>query len=1024
MPKAKDPNRPILPASKKQKRLFTNRINETTRFLELLNAPIDSPLPLLMFYGVGGAGKTTLIRHLQEKCDEMKLSWVKVDLAEAQGADDALPRLVTQFEQRHGFRFKGFKQVLAVLVAKETNGVVIPKVVENLSTSSHIAGIALEGLGLVPVIGQIALALKLGKDALQLSLKKALKDNEAFRKAVAKIGGEKELFKLACRDEPELRDELLRRFAAELASSLPEGNGKSGRGVLFFDQHEVLWRDERGGAFSQDAWIRLLREYLHGRGVLMVVSGRDHLRWPEDWLEEDDKGRRIWLEEHLVGGLSRADALELLHRADVEDWPAEEFRMPQELQSAILRVTDEKSGAGGPGSHHCYLLTLCAGIVANTKAETGKYPDPAIFDQIPEGEDTYELIVTRFLTSLHNQAMVLWLQELSLTPRFDEDYALSLDAHRRHNNGRAGWERLRQLSLLEGRQGGFWEMHKLLRGALRKRVEADAAKAIHVWSKKYWYEKAAEDDWKGKGIAWYHYRFEDHSAAIAQFLKIKRDAEHHARAQTVRHLTEWWSDVDLTFEPKNNEQAKDLFVYANALRNLTTGNITENLRYAITCYEASLRFNTEIDFPVRWANTQENLGAAYIDLPTGNLSENLHKAIACFEAAGRVYSKTDYPKNWAGNQMDLGRAYLDLQTESKIENLQRAIACFETALSVYTETDYPVNWASTQHNLGLAYSRLPFRNKNLRDAIACFEAALRVKTETDYPVSWASTQNSIGLVYRRLRTGNRIENLHHAMACFEATLQVFTETDFPNCWAMIQNNMGLVYSDLITEGQSDNPRSAIACFEAALSIYTETDYPAEWARLHGNLGDTYLNLTTGDRNENLHKAIAYFEAALSVFTETAFPVSWAAINESLGYVYSELTAGSRNKNLHKAIAYFETALTVYTKTDFPFYWANIQTFLGNVYGDLTNGDRTENLRREIAYYKAALGVYTKTEFPDEWATTYKNLGIAYSNLTTGDHSKNMCYALDCFEAALEVFTKADYPKDWAFIQSAIIKCYR
>jgi spermidine/putrescine-binding protein len=55
MPKRRDPNRPQPPASKKAKSLFTNRVNETTHFLELLNAPQGSPLPLLMFYGVGGA---------------------------------------------------------------------------------------------------------------------------------------------------------------------------------------------------------------------------------------------------------------------------------------------------------------------------------------------------------------------------------------------------------------------------------------------------------------------------------------------------------------------------------------------------------------------------------------------------------------------------------------------------------------------------------------------------------------------------------------------------------------------------------------------------------------------------------------------------------------------------------------------------------------------------------------------------------------------------------------------------------
>ena len=189
MPKARDPNRPHQPSSQQAKSLFTDRINETSRFIELLNAPQGSPLPLLMFYGVGGAGKTTLIKHLQEKCDELKVPWAAVDLAEAREADEALSRLAAQLEQRHGIRFKGFKQAMAVLAAKETGAAVTPKVAEHLSASSHIAGIALEALGLIPVIGPIAIALKLGKDATQLALGKVLKSNRGFREAVAKMGG-------------------------------------------------------------------------------------------------------------------------------------------------------------------------------------------------------------------------------------------------------------------------------------------------------------------------------------------------------------------------------------------------------------------------------------------------------------------------------------------------------------------------------------------------------------------------------------------------------------------------------------------------------------------------------------------------------------------------------------------------------------------------------------------------------------------------------------------------------------------
>ena len=340
----------------------------------------------------------------------------------------------------------------------------------------------------------------------------------------------------------------------------------------------------------------------------MVIAGRDHLRWPEDWLEQDEKGRRLWLEEHLVGGLSRIDALEFLHRSDVEDWPAEGFVMPQELQAAILRVTDEKADEGSPSSHHCYLLALCAEIVTNTKAETGGYPEAAVFDQIPEGADAAEPLVSRFLTSLHSQSMVLWLEELSLTPRFNEEYALSLDAQRRHNNGRAGWERLRQLSFLGEREMGFWEMHRLLRESLRKRVNAEDAKAIHIWSENYWWQKAGEEDWKRKGLSWFHLRFTDRKDALSKFTELVNQAKRRAEPQTMRQLIEWWRDIELNFEPADLDQAADLFTFGSALNDLSIGNQSEHLRRAIACYEAALRVYTEADYPADWAMNPEQSG--------------------------------------------------------------------------------------------------------------------------------------------------------------------------------------------------------------------------------------------------------------------------------------------------------------------------------------------------------------------------------------------------------------------------------
>ena len=325
--------------SPNQRNRFTNRLEETERFLQLVNGPPAAPLPLQMFYGVGGAGKTRLLSRLQQECQNHQIPWAAVDLAEVREADEALPRLAAQLEQYEGIRFDSFKRVLAVLAAKEAGGVITPNASARLQLGGPGVDLAFDALGLFPAIGQLATVVKLTKGASVLAFRQAMK-KKAFREAVLKLGGEGELLELIRWTEQELADELLRRFAADLSTTVPL-RLKAGRAILFFDAHEELWRDASGGAFAQDAWIRQLGKYLRRYHVLMVVAGRDHLRWPEDWDEKDAQGRRLWLEQDLVGGLSDRDALEFVQRPDVETFPTEPFQMPAELHAAVFRVTNE-----------------------------------------------------------------------------------------------------------------------------------------------------------------------------------------------------------------------------------------------------------------------------------------------------------------------------------------------------------------------------------------------------------------------------------------------------------------------------------------------------------------------------------------------------------------------------------------------------------------------------------------------------------------------------------------------------------
>jgi tetratricopeptide (TPR) repeat protein len=1023
---------------------FTNREGAIEAFERYQNAPAGTDLRVLTFYGVGGIGKTTLINKLCDNLRQAKIPHARFDLQTVrdptQAYREALLQMRCDLESQFGIPFPRFDLCLAVILARE-GGEPPPLVQINPSLQDAFR-----------FITSIFQAPREGLGGLIDASIRRLPQLEAYVRKVFNTEDVIHLRNLALRDDQQLYEELIRRFAEDLKENLPARAGKACRGVLFLDTYEALWSGREVHTAQGrllDEWVRHLAEYCLGSGVLLVISGRDRLMW-----DEDNPDWRDWLDQHLLGGLSARDAQAFLSKCGVGP-PPDEPTTP--LQQAIIECCDTEPGS--VVSCHPLYLALCAEIVLNTRQIEGVDPKPDVFRGIPSQQVTREL-ANRFLKSLHNRAMELWVTELSLTPRFDETAALALDTKRQHQNGRAGWELLTRFSFVEALPDGFYRLHKTMAEVLRQRIPPD--QAIHKWFHGYWSGRELPS------LVWFHRWQLEPSQALAEWEKAHETALKERRIGEARALLEWWQDIELD-EGERKRLGDELWAKAhfgrgvafwetpvasrasalltaiehfqsalrvytetefpvdwagtqnnlgNAYAQLPTGDRSENLRRAIACYENALRVYTETEFPVDWAGTQHNLGNAYSELPTGDRSENLRRAIACYENALRVYTETEFPVDWASTQNNLGNAYLFLPTGDRSENLRKAIACYENALRVYTETEFPVDWAGTQNNLGNAYSKLPTgdRGENLRRAIACYENALRVRTETEFPYDWAGTQHNLGTAYSELPTGDRSENLRRAIACYENALRVYTETEFPYDWAGTQHNLGTAYSELPTGDRSENLRRAIACYENALRVYTETEFPYDWAGTQHNLGTAYSELPTGDRSENLRRSIACYENALRVRTETEFPVDWASTQNNLGNAYLFLPTGDRSENLRRAIACYENALRVRTETEFPYDWASTQNNLGNAYLFLPTGDRSENLRRAIACYENALRVRTETEFPYDWASTQNNLGNAYAQLPTGDRSENLRRAIACYENALRVYTETEFPYEWASTQ--------
>ncbi|MFQ3611675.1 MAG: hypothetical protein SNJ72_09305, partial [Fimbriimonadales bacterium] len=669
-------------------RYFTNREGFIEAFMRYIHAGEGDPLRVLVFYGVGGVGKTTLVQKL---CEELKqfnppVPYTRVDLesvgAQALAHREVLIRLRTDLESHFGVQFPRFDLCWAMIVARE--GGDPPPLIRtnpNLRDALEFASVLFQA----PLQG------------LDVFVERTVLRFPVLEKWVRQVGGTKdvlELRDLAMHREEALHDELIRRFAQDLQSHLKPREGKACKGVLFLDTYEALWTGREGGNSAQarllDEWVRQLAEYCLEIGVLLVISGRDRLLWADDDLDWNEL-----LDQHLLGGLSSQDAQAFLAKCGIGE-PPDQPASP--LQEAIINCCDTEPGP----SLNCHplYLALCAEIVLNTRHSEGSDPSPELFRGIPSQRVATEL-ATRFLKSLHSRAMELWVTELSLTPRFDEASALALDTERQHHNGRAGWERLKGFSFVEPLPNGFYTLHKTMRDVLRARIAPSDATKVHQWFRDYWQER---DELT---LHWFHRWTLDSEETLREWTDMHKTALSELRIAEARRLLVLWSEIELDDADRrrlgDKLWAETHFMFGYVLWKTPTVPRSAVMKAAIEHYQAALRVFTEADFPQEWAMTQLNLGNAYADLLTGDRLENLQQAMACYQAALRVYTEADFPREWAGTQRNLGTVYLQLPMGDRLENLQQAMACYQAALRVFTEADFPQDWARTQHNLGTAY---------------------------------------------------------------------------------------------------------------------------------------------------------------------------------------------------------------------------------------------------------------------------------------------------------------------------------
>ena len=828
---------------------FTDREQYLEAFERHLLLPSADDAQLLVFYGVGGAGKTTLIQKLCVGLDTQTpaLPYARFNLDniadQTQAYREVLLRLRADLENSFHASFPRFDLALAVALARD-GGTPPPM----LKVSPHLSSAFEAALEFTPSFVKATTRL------IEAEIKYVIKKSDRLEQWVRRVGGTEGVLSLTqalMQDEQIIQDELIRRFVQDLAA-LPIRSGTATRCVLFLDTYEALWTGRESGQSAQarglDTWVRTLAEFCLASGVLLVITGRDRLSWDND---PDWDG---CLDQHLLGGVSAHDAQDFLARRGIGGAPPAPL---EPLPSAIIHCA-EAAEADGVLSSHLLTLALCADIVLNTRQSDAKDPDPRLFSAIPTAHVAGAL-ATRFLKSLHSRNLELWVEALSLTPRFDETAALALDSSRLFHNGRAGWEQIIQYSFIVAESSGYYRIHRTMREALRARLRPEVGQVQNAWFRGHW-EGRGED-----ALVFYHHWFQNPDAALTEWTAAHQDHIGAARIADARGLLAVWAEIRLDGDDKH-------------LLSDTT-----------------------------WAATHLALGQAYWKTPSAPRQAVLARAIEHFQSALSVYTEDASPERWADAQMGMALCLLYLPTGDRGEHLSQAMTCLQNALGTYTAEGNPEAWSAAQNHLGIVYARLPDGDEsvNQRRALACFEAAVQVWSETEHPKVWARGQHNLGVTYLELPDGDPAENQRRAIGFFEAALRVRTKDAFPSGWALTQFNLGETYLCLAKLPKEDQPQclsSALQYFDRALEVYTQADFPELWAETQNSLSLAWRQMPASGKSHmnNLHRAVLLSQAALEVWNEADYPGDWAKAQFELGTVWKMLADHTQDTEAKEA----------------------------------------------------------------------------------------------------------------------------
>jgi tetratricopeptide (TPR) repeat protein len=809
--------------------VFTDRTGLIESFELLLATKQPQENNVLVFYGEGGIGKTTLSQKLQQLLSQQysQHDGARLDFASpgTTEPDTALFRLRQCFPE---IPFPTFTLALIHYAGRfHPEAPVITQPAPLLDRAGPYADVldkvlekALNVAKVTPLIG------------LTLNVIKSVTDTSQILKNWYLHRAEPLLRNLSGKTQQELIELLPQLWAQDFRDGLVASISSDGlyhdsmawrvpAPVIFLDTYEALWH---GGLGRQGEHRQLREEWLVSLvgelpQVLWVITGRNRLNW-----QPYDPAWEACCEQHLVGSLSDGDATSFLAKRGISD-PA-------------LVAT---------------ILEHAAGVPFYLELETQLHDKLPPEQRLPEAfGGSHELVIERLLSHLE----ISEAETMHLMASFGSwDAALFHDAIQHFGTGYppSACERFAQGWSIEQPAPGQWQLHNEMVLHLQQhdqRTRPDTFREWHRWG----FERfdgpltvrevkditPADGERLRRALA--HARHIHEPEELCRWLKERSELLDNGTIWRVLVpvLEDHQRWVEESFGPDHPWVAVNLFCLAGLLFTLPRYEEAELLyRRALAIYEAAYGS----DDP--WvAATLNHLGWLLFTLSRYEEAELLYRrALAINEGA--------YGLDHHEVAQTLNKLAIMLKTLSRSEEAEplyrRALAIFEATYG----PDHP-EVATTLNNLSIllrTLSRSEEAEPLCRRALAINEVAYG----PDHP-SVASTLNTLASLLDFFARSEEVEPLYRrALAIREAAYG----PDHP----VVATNLNSLGGELETLGRYEEAeplyRRALAINEAAYG----PDHPHVATTL-GSLGWLLETLGRYEEAEPLYRrALAINEAA-------------------------------------------------------------------------------------------------------------------------------------------------------------------